>query len=72
MTPLRPLLVAHLKQQLINLLVRHGKVILVDSALSDAAVRAVAELVQERKARDEYPTDGTLHLVVTRAGVDDK
>ena len=72
MTPLRPLLVAHLKTQLASLLAKNGRIILADSSLSDAAVRAVAELVQERKARDEYSDDGALHLVVTRAGVDDK
>ena len=72
MTPLRPLLVAHLKTQLASLLAKNGRIVLVDSSLSDAAVRAVAELVQERKCFDEYTTDGTLHLVVTRAGVDDK
>ena len=72
MTPLRPLLVAHLKTQLASLLAKNGRVIFGDSSLSDAAVRAVAELVQERKCFDEYTTDGTLHLVVTRAGVDDK
>lgn len=37
--------------------------------LTNLAIRAVAELVVERRVRDEY-RDGVLHLIVTKKGVE--
>jgi hypothetical protein len=69
MTELSTLVVASLKQQIATLLAQKGKIVLAGTALTDPCVRAVAELVQERRCRDEYENN-VLVLIVTRQGVD--
>jgi hypothetical protein len=61
-------LVPVLKQQIMKALTQRG-VVKFEEPPSDPAVRAVAELIQERRCRDEYDR-GCLVLVVTRKGVE--